>query len=154
MTKILVVSDSHTHEWNLDDAIKAVPDAKIVFFLGDGEHEARLIAQKHGTRFFHLVQGNCDWNSTLPTSVIDEIEGIRIYACHGHTHLVKYGTADLVAAAKKNNCRIALYGHTHRPVTQYVDGVLLFNPGCVRDGSYGVIDLAENGILPVLRNLR
>lgn len=153
MTKVLVVSDSHADEWKLNDAIRAVPDAKIVFHLGDGEHEARLIARRYGTKFFHLVQGNCDWGSELPTSVVDIVEGKRIYACHGHTHLVKYGTADLVAAAKENNCCVALYGHTHNPVTEYVDGILLFNPGSIKQGCFGTIDIAENGILPVLRKL-
>ncbi|MBQ3603010.1 MAG: metallophosphoesterase [Clostridia bacterium] len=153
MTKILVVSDSHGSEWKLDEAIKTVPDAKIVFHLGDGEHEARLAAEKYGTKFFHLVCGNCDWGSELPPSIIDVIEGKRIYACHGHTHLVKYGTADLVAAAKEQNCSVALYGHTHNPVTNYVDGILLFNPGSIKQGNFGTIDIAENGILPVLRKL-
>lgn len=153
MTKILVVSDSHGDSWKLRAAIESVPDAKIVFHLGDGEREARLAAENYGTKFFHLVQGNCDWGSELPVSVIDIVEGKRIYACHGHTHLVKYGTADLVAAAKEQNCAIALYGHTHNPVTNYVDGILLFNPGSIKQGNFGIIDIADNGILPVLRKL-
>lgn len=153
MTKILVVSDSHADEWKLRAAIEAVPDAKIVFHLGDGEHEARLAAEKYGTKFFHLVQGNCDWGSELPLNITDIVEGKRIYACHGHSHLVKYGTADLVAAAKEQKCSVALFGHTHSPVAEYVDGVLLFNPGSIKQGNFGTIDIAENGILPVLRKL-
>ena len=153
MTKILVVSDSHGDEWKLNDAIKAVPEAKIVFHLGDGEHEARLAAEKNSAKFFHLVQGNCDWGSELPADIIDIIESKRIYACHGHTHLVKYGTSFLVAAAKQNNCAVALYGHTHNPAAEYVDGVLLFNPGSIKQGDFGTIDIADNGILPVLRKL-
>lgn len=153
MTKILVVSDSHGSEWKLNAAIRAVPDAKIVFHLGDGEYEARLAAQKYGTKFFHLVQGNCDWGSELPTSIIDIVEGKRIYACHGHTLLVKYGMSALVAEAKEQNCSVALYGHTHNPVTDYVDGILLFNPGSIKQGNFGTIDIADNGILPVLRKL-
>lgn len=153
MTKILVVSDSHGDSWKLRAAIEAVPDAKIVFHLGDGEAEAREAAQRFGTKFFHLVQGNCDWGSALPLYAVDEVEGKRIYACHGHIHLVKYGTADLVAEAIEKNCAIALYGHTHIPVTEYVDGVLLFNPGSIKQGNFGIIDIADNGILPVLRKL-
>lgn len=154
MTKILVVSDSHGGYWRLREAIESEPSAKVVFFLGDGERDIEKISEEYPNRFFHVVQGNCDWGSTLPVSVTDEIEGKRIYACHGHSHLVKYGTADLVSAAKAQDAAIALYGHTHNPDTHYADGVLLFNPGSIREGKYGIIDLAKNGILPVLRNLK
>ncbi len=153
MTRILVVSDSHGDRWKLRAAIEAVPDAKIVFHLGDGEREARDEAERCSTKFFHLVRGNCDWGSELPVDIIDVVEGKRIYACHGHSQLVKYGTADLVAAAKQENCTIALYGHTHNPVTDYVDGIHLFNPGSIKQGCFGIIDIADNGILPVLRKL-
>ncbi len=153
MTRILVISDSHCDEWKLNDALKKEPEAKIVFFLGDGAREAERAVKIFPTKYFHIVCGNCDWGSDLPESIVDEVEGKRIYACHGHTQLVKYGTADLVREAKKQNCAIALYGHTHNPVTKYEDGVLLFNPGSIKAGEYGIIDIAENGILPVLRNL-
>ena len=153
MTKILVISDSHGSYWRLREAIENEPTAKIVFFLGDGERDIEKAEADFPEKFFHKVQGNCDWGSMLPISVLDEIEGKRIYACHGHSHLVKYGTVDLVAAAKENNCSVALYGHTHQPVAQYVDGTLLFNPGSIKQGCFGIIDIAENGILPVLRKL-
>lgn len=153
MTKILVMSDSHGSYWKLREAIENEPTAKIVFFLGDGERDIEKAAEDFPDRFFHTVQGNCDWGSMLPISVLDEVEGKRIYACHGHSHLVKHGTADLVAAAKGNNCGVALFGHTHQPVAQYVDGILLFNPGSIKQSCFGTIDIAENGILPVLRKL-
>ncbi len=153
MTKILVVSDSHGSYWRLREAIENEPNAKIVFFLGDGERDIEKATEEYPEKFFHKVQGNCDWGSMLPLSVLDEIEGKRIYACHGHSHLVKHGTGNLIAAAKQLNCAVALYGHTHTPCAEYADGVLLFNPGSIREGKYGVIDLAENGILPVLRKL-
>lgn len=153
MTRILVVSDSHGDEWKLRAALQKEPTAKIIFHLGDGAREAESISRLNSTKFFHMVCGNCDWGSNLPESVIDEIEGKRIYACHGHAHLVKYGISDLLSAAKAQNCSIALYGHTHTPDTKYEDGVLLFNPGSIREGNFGIIDIAKNGILPVLRRL-
>lgn len=153
MTKILVVSDSHCNEWRFREAIEKEPTAKIVFFLGDGAREAERLKEKYPHKFFHLVTGNCDWGVNLPESVTDEIEGIRIYACHGHTHLVKHGTEMLLEHARSIKARIALYGHTHVPAINFCDGVYLINPGCMRDGSYCVIDISGNGVLPVLRNL-
>ncbi len=154
MTKILVVSDSHTDEWQLRDAIESEPQAKVVFFLGDGVKEAAQMAEEYKRKFFHIVAGNCDWGCRLPESATDIIEGKRIYACHGHTHLVKHGIEMLADMAKRENYDLVLYGHTHEPRAEYINGVLLFNPGSVSDGKFGVIDIAENGILPSFRNLR
>lgn len=153
MTKILVVSDSHSDIWRLREAIEKEPQARTVFFLGDGVREAEKLSEEYPHKLFHIVPGNCDWGCTLPVDVTDEIEGMRIYACHGHTHLVKYGTAELVSFAREQKADIVLYGHTHNPATSYDDGVHLFNPGSIREGNYGVIDIAKNGILPVLRKL-
>ena len=146
MTRILVVSDSHGDEWKLRAALQKEPTAEIIFHLGDGAREAESISRLNSTKFFHTVCGNCDWGSNLPESVIDEIEGKRIYACHGHAHLVKYGISDLLSAAKAQNCSIALYGHTHKAVTDYRDGLYIMNPGSIRSGDYGAIDITEKGI--------
>ncbi len=153
MKRILVVSDSHGAVDKLDLILHSQPQAKIVFHLGDGERDLELLMHKYPGKYFHRVAGNCDYLSDLPVDIVDEIEGKRFYACHGHTQLVKYGIASLAEAAAKENASVALYGHTHVQDTTYRDGILFFNPGSVRRGEYGAIDVAENGILPVLLNL-
>ncbi len=153
MKRILVVSDSHGAVDKLDLILASQPQARIVFHLGDGARDLELIKHKYPNKYFHQVAGNCDFYSRLPTEIIDEIEGKRFFACHGHTRLVKHGTGALIEAALKENASVALYGHTHRQDTTYRDGLLIFNPGSVRYGEFGAIDVAENGILPVLLNL-
>lgn len=153
MKRILVVSDSHGAVDKLDRIIASQPQARIVFHLGDGARDLELIMHKYPNKYFHRVAGNCDYHSDLPAEVFDEIEGKRFFACHGHTYLVKYGIGSFVEAAKKEKASVALYGHTHVQDTTYRDGVLFFNPGSVRRGEFGAIDVAENGILPVLLNL-
>lgn len=153
MKRVLVVSDSHGAVDKLDLILQSQPQAKIVFYLGDGEHDLDLIMHKYPDKYFHRVAGNCDYLSDLPLEVIDEIEGKRFFACHGHKLLVKYGIGSLIETAKAENVSVALYGHTHTQVTTYCDDILFFNPGSVREGKFGAIDVAENGILPVLLNL-
>lgn len=153
MKRVLVVSDSHGAVDKLDLILSSQPQARIVFHLGDGERDLEFIMHQYPNKFFHRVAGNCDCYSDLPADIVDIIEGKRFYACHGHTQLVKYGIGSLVETAKKENASVALYGHTHVQDTTYRDGILFFNPGSVRQGEFGAIDVAENGILPVLLKL-
>ena len=150
MKRVLVVSDSHGAVDLLDEIIRSQPQARIVFHLGDGARDLEQIMHKYPNKYFHRVAGNCDIGSHLPAEVIDEVEGKRIFACHGHTLRVKYGTRMLTETAISEKAAVALYGHTHVQGYSYDNGVLLFNPGSVREGKYGAIDVADNGILPVL----
>ncbi|MBQ5823313.1 MAG: YfcE family phosphodiesterase [Clostridia bacterium] len=157
MKRVLVVSDSHGAVDKLDLILSKQPQAKIVFHLGDGTRDLELVKHKYPDKYFHCVEGNWEqaWRmiGDLPEYIVDEIEGKRFFACHGHTFLVKYGLSSLVEIAKAEKASVALYGHTHRQDTHHRDGILFFNPGSVREGKFGAIDVAENGILPVLLNL-
>ncbi len=154
MKRVLVVSDSHGAVDMLDEILASQPQARIVFHLGDGARDLDDIKHKYPNKYFHRVAGNCDFSSHLPNEVVDEVEGKRIFACHGHTLRVKYGISSLVSAAESERADIALYGHTHVQGYSFENGVLIFNPGSVREGKFGAIDIAENGILPVLLNLK
>ena len=48
----------------------------------------------------------------------------------------------------------ALYGHTHNPHHDYYDEMHIFNPGSIREGRYGVIDIEENGIMCMHNQVR
>lgn len=151
--RILVISDSHGDSYAVKQALMEQPAAKIVFFLGDGERDLEFIDSVQGV-YVHKVRGNCDFASALPESVIDEVEGVRIYATHGYVQRVKYGTSLLRQYAADNNAAIALYGHTHVADTTYSDGIWLVNPGSIRSGEYAVIDITPSGIMPILMKLK
>ena len=68
--------------------------------------------------------------------------------------MVKYGLYNLQSAARGYNADIALFGHTHTPVTYYEDGLWLVNPGSIRNGDFAVVDLTPKGIMPILLKLR
>lgn len=69
---------------------------------------------------------------------------------HGHEHHVHQGLDTLVAVAKQNGCKIALYGHTHLYRTELIDGIYVMNPGSIdstrdkRPPSYGIITIDDN----------
>lgn len=148
-----MVSDSHGDSYAIRQAVAEQPSARIMFYLGDGERDLELI-EGTSNLFIHKVKGNCDFGSSLPAYVIDEVEGQRVYATHGYIERVKYGTSLLRQYAADNKATIALYGHTHIADTTYSDGIWLVNPGSIRMGEYAVVDITSKGIMPILLKLK
>lgn len=154
--RILVISDSHRNSRVIEKVLRAQPTAIHVFFLGDLAADIEDFEYIFPERRFYVLSGNCDYFSVFPSSGIENVGGKKIFYTHGHTLGVKSSTSHLLENAKAQGCEIALFGHTHVPLTLYEDGVWLVNPGSVsspRDGgkpTYAVIDIENNGIMPII----
>lgn len=153
--RILVVSDTHGDADALRRAILAQPKAETVIHLGDGEEETDRIRGLFPEKEFLQVCGNCDWGSTLPAEGLAEFGGKTIFYTHGNIYNVKYGTDNFISAARERKADIALFGHTHVPVTEYEGGLYVMNPGSLRGsaGTYGVVDITRQGIVLNLMKL-
>lgn len=152
--RIVVTSDSHGKRWNLFDILEKEPTAEIFYFLGDGQREYDELVNTNKNRLAFIgVNGNCDFNSSLPAKDIRTINGKKIYATHGYMEKVKFGLWGLEETAVNEKCDIVLFGHTHQPFNSYKDGVYYFNPGSVREGFYGVVDITEKGVICINKNL-
>ncbi len=149
--RIIVASDSHGDVMKLRLAVEQQPTAEIMFFLGDGLNDF-LYANINIPVI--KVKGNCDFNQVVNDSFIDEFNGKKIFATHGYRENVKYSLDALQKKAVEIGAHIALYGHTHNPVTKYIDGIWYINPGSIKQGSYAVIDIKPSGILPTLMTVR
>lgn len=145
--RILVFSDSHGSTYRMRDAIMNHPEADMIIHLGDGERDIEAVSGVIGSRKLVQVCGNCDFYSQLPVNEIVMAEGIKIFCSHGHTELVKHGTGAFISKARNLGARIALYGHTHESVTAYDDGLHIMNPGSIRNGEYGAVDITPGGII-------
>lgn len=154
--RIVVISDSHGNTGVIDKILFAQPDAKYVFFLGDCVNDIEDFEFLYPDKKFFIVSGNCDYFSTRKCVDLETIDSVRILYTHGHTFGVKGGIGNLLKTARDNNCKIALYGHTHIANTVYEDGIYIVNPGsCSRSRgesypSYAFIDITDKGILPVI----
>ncbi len=156
MVRILVLSDSHRIKYKLFSAIEAEPSAEVVYFLGDGFNDIEEAKMIYGDKkAFIIVKGNCDLYANCLDRDLRVIGGKKILAVHGHNEYVKYGLNKLEQDALSEKYDIALFGHTHTPEhknsTQY--NVNLFNPGSIKDGSYGVIDITDNGVMFIHKKL-
>lgn len=145
--KILIVSDTHGREENMKKVLarEGMPDH--VIHLGDSE-DSGVNMSKMLTCPLHIVAGNCDFFSDLPRVDFVELDGHRIMMTHGHYHYVTFDTGELAEEARLNDCDVAMFGHTHRPLLDRSDETLtILNPGSLsfprqegRRPSYAVME--------------
>lgn len=154
MRRLLVLSDSHGDTAAVYRAIAAQPEADTVLHLGDGAADLAAVAPSFPRLSYFQVRGNGDYfaSGAIPYAREECFEGKRFFLTHGHLYGVKSGLFRVVCAAKERDADVLLYGHTHLPMTDYEDGLYLLNPGSLRGGTYGVVDLSGAGVvLNILR---
>ncbi len=150
--KIGLVSDSHNNKGSLSKAVKAMGSVDLIFHLGD-YYEDGLYLKTLTSTPVHIVRGNMDFFSEGGhDEILTIVEGLKIFACHGHRYGVKGGLQRLYYKAKEVDARIVLYGHTHIPYLDDDGGILIMNPGTVgaprSDGyeSYGIIKINKGQV--------
>ncbi|MEE0945828.1 MAG: YfcE family phosphodiesterase [Acutalibacteraceae bacterium] len=151
--RILVLSDSHRNLYAVKSVLNRHGDIKEIFFLGDNTDDIDSIKDAFPDRVFNIVSGNCDGGSLYKSSDVKTLLNTRIFFCHGHRQNVKYTLETLKNTARTNNCTLALFGHTHKSMCAYDDGLYILNPGSCsssREGpnSYAIVDITEKGIIP------
>lgn len=130
--RALVFSDSHGSISEMLDVIERVK-ADLIIHLGDLCRDAENVLSLTDKPLIY-VAGNCDVTVSVKREIITEIEGVNVYITHGNQY---YGDANLIAeAAERNNCKIALFGHTHIPADEYISGIRVINPGSISRPRY------------------
>ncbi len=148
--KILVVSDTHGDSGRMLKVAEDNKDFDILIHLGDGENDFPDIEKKYPDKGLVYVAGNCDYGLHLDEHIVP-VKGHKIFCCHGHRYGVNYGIEMLTNTAIRNECMFALYGHTHVPKIETLNGVQVMNPGSLtlpRGGSersYGIIEISDSG---------
>ena len=143
MFKIVVFSDSHGSYDEMDIVLlEEKPD--MIIFLGDGERDIDYLQCIYDDLKVLAVRGNCDMFSDLPAFLDCSVQGVRIFATHGHLYEVKHDRtlSVLKREGKKYKADVILFGHTHEPYYEVSKGVMLMNPGTIGEGSslsYGII---------------
>lgn len=156
--KCLVFSDSHGSCAVMRKALKAHPDAEVVFFLGDGLADAEKVACDFPDKAWIAVRGNCDYTSVFRDREALKVEkitlnGVKIVLTHGDLYCAKYTSGVLKGLAMREGADILLFGHTHNATELYISDTdkpfYLFNPGSASGykGSYGIINITPLGIL-------
>lgn len=116
--KIGLISD--THGQLRPQAVAALRGCELILHAGDVGKPLVLegLAELAPT---HAVAGNVDtWAHELPERLELKLLGRRVLLVHDRKSL---SSMDLVGV------QIVVSGHSHKPLVEWVDGVLFVNPG-------------------------
>lgn len=155
-----VLSDSHRNKRTLDKVFDIFIKEKVdhVFHLGDHSFDVEDYDLIYDIPI-SFVDGNTDFGNNNQLIKAVELDGIRFLLTHGHTLDVRNTLTNLKIKAIENECKVALYGHTHKPYRGEEDGILILNPGSIsepRGGSsksFGLIHTKNGKIEIELRTL-
>ena len=137
--KNVAFSDSHGNPGMLRDAVESClrgtkPD--ICVHCGDGVRDLDavepILRDANPNIRIYGVRGNCDFSAfQYPITEVFEADGVRMMATHGYTFDVKTQYEALLCAAREQHAQVAFFGHTHRPLLEFVRGIYLINPGAI-----------------------
>ena len=147
--KVLIVSDTHGRDENLEEAVYR--EAPFDYLIHCGDVEGREISIEALAECpCSIVAGNNDFFTDLPQEEEITLEGYKILVTHGHYYFVSKDHDRIVEKAKAKDCQIVMYGHTHTPVVEEENGILVINPGSLtyprqrgRRPSYAVMEIEE-----------
>jgi putative phosphoesterase len=117
-----------------------------LFFTGDYYKDGAQIARFLKVPFFCGVPGNCDSSSRRKTEQIKQLEGVKFYLVHGHQYRVKTSLNALFLRGQEVGAEVVLFGHTHIPFCEKIEGMWMINPGSPslpRSAAGGSFILAE-----------
>jgi len=150
--KILVVSDSHGDSGAILLAASLMMP-ELILHLGD--HDDDLTATMCPEVPVRAVRGNCDPRSDKPDEEILNLGDKRIFMTHGHLYGVKTGTEAIISAAKAKGADALLFGHTHMPLYETADGIVLINPGSIGRGqkTYAILEIKNGAVLCEIKSI-
>ncbi len=126
--RILIVSDTHRHDENLELVLQREKNLDMLIHLGDSEGSEdyiRTIAECP----CYIVAGNNDYFSDLSKDIKMSIEKYKVLLTHGHYYYVSLGTETIVSEALAQDINIVMFGHTHRPLIDIREDLTVLNPG-------------------------
>ena len=161
--KIGVISDTHVPMNSCElplELLHALKGCDLIIHAGDLIDICVLEELKKISKV-EAVYGNMDpqkLRSLLKDKKILNINGKKICLTHGR------GNPEKLIPLLKNEFSdespdIVIFGHSHSPMNEYIDGVLFFNPGSPTDTvfapyrSYGIIEIVKGKIKAAIHKL-
>lgn len=148
--KILIISDSHRKNENIEEVLNKEKPIDFLIHCGDAEGSEYVIGAMAECPM-EIVLGNNDFFSNLSKEREFQLGKYHIWLTHGHYYYVSMGVETIMEEAKAKGMDIVIFGHTHKPLIEQRDGVIALNPGSIsyprQEGkrpSYIVMNQYEN----------
>ena len=141
--RIGVISDTHVKTCDeIPERIQvALAEVDLILHAGDFT-ESSVLGGLRAWGEVKAVYGNMDSGELkrmLPEKELFVVNGKKIGLTHGSG-----GPWGIASRVRKmfNNVDLIIFGHSHEPCHQYLEGSLLFNPGQARD-SFGLLTIND-----------
>lgn len=125
--KVVVFSDAHGSKRAIRRVLDFNPDATHIISLGDSELRHKYLLDLN----IIAVKGNYPLDGGIAYERIIEIEGKKLFLTHGHKYGVRRDIRELVEKADQTGVDVVLFGHTHIPYIDRINGVYYLNPGSI-----------------------
>ena len=146
-----VISDTHVSR--LDEIptpiLVALAGVDLIVHAGDFT-ERHVLDGLRTLGEVKAVHGNMDseeLKEILPEEELFVVNGKKVGLVHGWGG--PWGIAHRVREVF-SNVDLIIYGHSHEPCNQYIQGCLLFNPGGARD-SFGLVTVDDDITAEIIR---
>ena len=130
-----ILSDSHDNLTRVREAVRLFNDAGCDLVIHAGDFVAPFAVEElRGLRApVKAVYGNCDGERVGLARAFAGLGEIRAAPLRFTHARLRFAVCHLDGAAGKladaKGCDVVVFGHTHRPLAERRDGVLLVNPG-------------------------
>ncbi len=147
--RIAVLSDTHGNRALAVSSLDIHGDFDFIIHLGDTTDDAEIIGLALECDII-TIAGNCDAGEKYPRSAAMEIAGKRFFFCHGDRFHVKSGLDGLYQKALAAGADVVLYGHTHIPSIEEINGIMFVNPGTMKAGTrnptMGILEIEDGTV--------
>ena len=157
MRRYLVCSDIHGCVWNYELALEQAGHIDAIMIAGDvGIRMSELMVMTPNIPVYAVAGNNDMFQTHLPKWKVVTEGRHRIFMAHGHMHGIYMHFDVIEKDARKNNCDIVIFGHTHRYYMAEKNGILFLNPGALKGmarysyRTYMVLEFEDDGNFHVI----
>ena len=148
--KVGVFSDSHVYELAAlpRKAVNLLAGMDLMVHVGDYIGKS-LLDELRSFGNFRGVYGNMDpfnVREELPENIVLELKGFKVGVTHPSEGGSPFGLENRVGR-KFEQVDAIIFGHTHSPKNEVINGILYFNPGSItgkfpaRHKTFGVLEI-------------
>ncbi len=150
--KIVVISDTHipkTAEWLPKKLCDELKEADMILHAGDLT-EVEVLDRLKAFGPVKAVRGNMDdaiVQRLLPQKEIIKVGRFKIGLMHGFGP--PFGLVNRIGKEFKEKVDVIVFGHSHSPKNEIINGRLFFNPGSPTDkffassNSFGILEIKK-----------
>ncbi len=116
----------------------------LIIHCGDGVGDLFQIDLPAGVKVVRVL-GNVDLSRDLHFDRVEmgTVDSLIFLVLHGDQVGVKSGYSKIRSEAEKYSVNTVFFGHTHNQYFEEKNSLVLFNPGSVSQGFYGICEVGD-----------